>query len=160
MTWADLDWPDLSPKFPKPQPSPPPARPDVPADIAEQVRRAERRRGIFVPLCVLVGSALFCAGVGMYRFAPPTHQKGETCLAPTVVAVLLMLVGLLVAMLVPALVVLLVIGPSWQQRQQHLAVLRYERERRAWLAGERGRYLADLPVEVRNQVLAALGKGP
>lgn len=157
MSWVDLDWPDLPPGFPEPHPSPPPERPDVPADIAAQVRRAEQRRGIFAPLCVLVGSALFCAGVGIYRFASsPGQAAGETSLTPTAVAMHFMVVGLLVATLVPALVVLLVIGPSWRQRQQHLALLRYERERRKWLAREQQRYLASLTDEVRIRLAIVL----
>lgn len=159
MSWADVDWPDLGPEFPEPRPAPPPVQPDVPTDIAEQVRRAELRRGIFVPLCILVGSAIFCAGVGLYQAALPSRQTGETSLDPTVVAWLLILAGVLIATLLPALVVLLIIGPSWRQRQQHLALLRYERERRAWLARERQRYLASLPDEVRKQLRAALHDG-
>jgi hypothetical protein len=124
----------------------------VPADIGKQVRRAERRRGVFVPLCVLAGSVIFCAGVGISRATAPTNQTGETGLTPTVGPLLLMFAGLLIATLVPALIVLLVIG-----RQQHLALLRWQRERRQWLARERGRYLASLPDDARARVLAALG---
>lgn len=156
MAWADLDWPNLPPEFPEPRPSPAPQHPDVPAGIGEQVQRAERRRGIFVPLCILTGSAVFCAGVGIYRFALGGQTAGEAGPAPTAIAVLLMLAGLLIATLVPALVVLLVIGPSWRQRQQHLALLRYQRERREWLSRERQRYLASLPAGLREQVVAAL----
>lgn len=143
MTWVALDWPDLSPAYPPPKPlSPPPARPDVPAEIGERVRRAEWRRGRFVPLCVLAGGLLFAAGLAVYAAAARPERTPALALA-------LMLAGLLVATLLPALVVLLVIGPSWEQRQQHLRLLRWERERAAWLAHERARYLAALTEEQR-----------
>jgi hypothetical protein len=151
MTWAALDWPDLSPAFPAPQPSAQPARPDVPAEIGERVRRAEWRRGRFVPLCVLAGVALFAAGLAVYAAAPQPERTPALALA-------LMLAGLLVATLLPALVVLLVIGPSWEQRQQHLRLLRWERERAAWLARERARYLAALTEEQRAAFRRALAE--
>lgn len=151
MTWAALDWPDLSPAFPAPEPQPPPARPDVPAEIGERVRRAEWRRGRFVPLCVLAGGALFTAGLAVYAAAPrPEH-------APAL-AIALMLTGVLVATLLPALVVLLVIGPSWEQRQQHLRLLRWERERATWLARERAHYVAALTGEQRDAFRRALAE--
>lgn len=157
MAWADLEWPDLSPAFPQPRPAPAPPRPNVPAGIAAQVERAERRRGVFVPLCALAGAALFCSGVGVYHFSAAIgHAAGETSLAPTPLALAVMMVGLLVATLVPALVVLLVIGPSWRQRQQHLALIGWERERREWLARERQRYLASLSEATRRQLLAQI----
>lgn len=152
MAWSDLDWPDLSPRFPAPVPrSTAPPCPDVPADIAERVRRAERLRGRFVPACVLAGALLFAAGLARYTtMAARTH--GHT--PPEALA--LLLAGLLVATLLPALTVLLVIGPSWRQRQQHLRLLLWQRERAVWLAGERARYLATLPPPERAEVLRGL----
>src|SRR5690242_9362285 len=111
MSWAELDWPDLSPAYPEPHPrSVPPPRPSVPADIAAQVRSAERRRGVFVPVCALAGVALFGVGLALYH---PSGRGFSPALA-------VMGLGLVVAFVVPALAVLLVIGPHWQQRLHHL----------------------------------------
>lgn len=152
MIWSDLDWPNLSPRFPVPAPrTPAPPRPDVPADIAAQVRHAERLRGCFVPLCVLAGALLFAAGLVRYA-ATRTHGSAPL----DAVALVLLLAGLLVATLLPALVVLLVIGPSWRQRQQHLRLLLWQRERAAWLERERTAYLASLPPPLRAELLRAL----
>lgn len=141
MSWAELDWPDLSPAYPEPHPlSAPPPPPPVPADIAAQVRTAERRRGVFVPVCALAGAALF--GVGLALYHPYGH--GIT------LALAIMSIGLVVAFVVPALAVLLVIGPHWRQRLQHLQLMRWEHERRLWLARERERYLAALSPPRRN----------
>src|SRR5260221_11524127 len=103
MAWVGLDWPDLPPDFPEPRPHPAPPRPPVPADIAEQVRRAERRRGVIVPLCVLAGVLLFCAGLPTYHFAGDYRHPVQ----PPTVPLTLIVAGLLVAPLVPALSVLL-----------------------------------------------------
>ena len=139
MSWAELDWPDLSPAYPEPHPlSAPPPRPPVPADIAAQVRTAEHRRGIFVPICALAGAALFGVGLALYH---PYGQGFTRALA-------IMGIGLVVAFVVPALAVLLVIGPHWRQRLQHLQLMRWERERRLWLARER--YLSALSAQQRN----------
>jgi len=152
MAWADLDWPDLSPDFPEPQPHPAPPRPAVPADIAGQVRRAERRRGVFVPLCVLAGALILCAGLAIYHIAADHRQPVQT----PAVTLGLILAGLLIATLVPALVVLLIIGPTWRQRQQHLALMSWQRARREWLAQERPQYLASLDEVSRERFLQAL----
>ena len=152
MAWSDLDWPDLSPRFPVPVPrNPSPPRPDVPADIAAQVRHAERQRGCFVPACALVGALLFAAGLVRYA-ATRTHGS----VPPDALALALLLVGLLVATVLPALVVLLVIGPSWRQRQQHLRLLLWQRERAAWLERERAAYLASLPPSLCAELLRVL----
>ncbi len=152
MAWSDLDWPDLSPRFPVPVPrSPAPARPDVPGDMGDQVRRAERLRGCFVPACVLAGALLFAAGLARYA-ATAGNAQGH---APPE-ALALLLAGLLVATLLPALAVLLVIGPSWRQRQQHLRLLVWQRERAAWLAAERAHYLATLSPALRAELFRAL----
>ncbi|MFI5273237.1 MAG: hypothetical protein ACHQ4H_09435 [Ktedonobacterales bacterium] len=150
MAWSDLDWPNLSPRFPEPRPQTlAAARPDVPTAIAEQVRRAERRRGRFVPLCILAGALLAGAGLALAAAAPRAPR------AP-IGALLLIALGMLVATLLPALAVLLVIGPSWTQRQQHLRLLLWERERAGWLARERARYVAALPPERREALSRAL----
>ncbi|WIG60155.1 MAG: hypothetical protein OJF49_002903 [Ktedonobacterales bacterium] len=147
MTWADLEWPDLSPAFPEPRPSmPAPVRPDAPADVAQRVRRAERQRGVFVPLCILAGAAIFGVGIALYASRPG--------LSVPLGALALLLAGLLVATLLPALVVLLVIGPTWPQRQQHYALLRWQAEHAAWLARERERYMAALPADARTAFAA------
>src|SRR6185437_3849260 len=98
MTWAERGWPDLSPTYPEPHPhSAPPPRPPVPVDIAAQVRTAERRRGVFVPVCALAGAALFGIGLAIYR----SSGQGFTF------ALVVMGIGLLVAFVVPTLAVLL-----------------------------------------------------
>jgi hypothetical protein len=135
ISWAELDWPDLSPTYPEPHPrSASPPRPPVPADIAAQVRTAERRRGVFVPVCALAGATLFGIGLALYQ---PSGTGVTRALA-------IMGIGLVVAFVVPAFAVLLVIGPHWSQRLQHLQLMRWERERRLWLARERERYLVAL----------------
>src|SRR5262245_27714631 len=117
MSWTELDWPDLSPAYPEPHPhSTAPPRPPVPADIAAQVRIAERRRGVFVPGCALAGAALFGVGLSLYH----PSGRGRT------LALAVMGSGLVVAFVVPALTVLLVIGPHWRQRLQHLQLVRWE----------------------------------
>jgi len=147
MSWAELEWPDLSPKYPEPHlRSAPPLRPPVPVDIAAQVRTAERRRGVFVPVCALAGAALFGVGLAIYR---PSGQGFTLALA-------IMGIGLLVAFVVPALAVLLVIGPHWRQRIQHLQLMRWERERRLWRASERERYLATLSPPQRDTLRHAI----
>lgn len=147
MSWAELGWPDLSPAYPEPRPhSAPPPRPPVPQDIAAQVRSAERRRGVFVPICALAGAALFGAGLALYR----SSSKGFT------LALVVMGLGLVVAFVVPALAVLLVIGPRWRQRLQHLQLMRWERERRLWRTHERERYLAALSPPQRAALRHAL----
>jgi len=65
-------------------------------------------------------------------------------------------IGLLVAFVVPALAVLLVIGPHWRQRIQHLQLMRWERERRLWRASERERYLATLSPPQRDTLRHAI----
>jgi hypothetical protein len=147
MSWAELDWPDLSPAYPEPHPrSTPPSRPPVPADIAAQVRTAERRRGVFVPVCALTGAALFGVGLVLYH---PTGTGFTLALA-------IMGLGLLVAFVVPALAVLLVIGPHWQQRLQHLQLMRWEREHQLWRTRERERYLSALSAPQCNAFRHAL----
>src|SRR5262249_40572749 len=97
----------------------------------------------FVPLCIFAGSALFCAGLAVSSSSP--HGAGSA--NPGVLA--LLVAGLLTATLLPALTVLWVIGPKWTERQQHLALVRWERERRLWLARERQAYLTGLPEDDR-----------
>lgn len=141
MSWADLNWPDLSPTYPEPRPcSASPPRPPVPVDIAAQVRTAERRRGVFVPVCALAGAALFGIGLALYQPSGTGATRARAIMG----------VGLVVAFVVPALTVLLVIGPHWRQRLQHLQLMRWEREQRLWLAHERECYLSALSTQQRN----------
>jgi len=155
MTWTELDWPDLSPHFPEPQPATlPPPRPEVPARVAERVHRAEVTRGIVVPLCVLAGAGLVCAGLAVYRGAP----SGGGARAP-LAALLLLLAGIVVAFAVPALATLR-IGPTWEQRQQHWRLQQWELERRAWLAREQAIYIAALPSYLREPFHRALTSSP
>lgn len=150
MSWAELGWPDLSPAYPEPHPvAPPPPRPPVPPDIATQVRNAERRRGVFVPICALAGAIIFGAGLALYR----TSGAGA---ARSFGALVLMGLGLLVAFVVPALAVLLVIGPSWRQRTQHMQRIRWEQEMHHWRLRERERYLAMLSPTQRDALHRAL----
>jgi hypothetical protein len=147
MSWAALDWPNLSPDYPEPQTlSPPPSRPPVPLDIAAQVRTAEQRRGVLVPICALAGAALLGVGLALYRISGPEYTFALASMGA----------GLLVAFVVPALAVLLVIGPHWRQRIQHLELIRWERERRLWYARERARYLATLSPLQRDALGRAL----
>jgi hypothetical protein len=152
MSWADLGWPDLSrdwPELTEPRPHvAPPPRPDVPADIAARVARAERIRGIVVPLCALAGCGLVGAAALAARAASHTS------------ALALILAALVVGFVGPALVVLLVIGPSWTQRRQHLALQLWQRELRRWRAAERARYLASLTPEQRERLRRALANSP
>ena len=115
-------------------------------DIAAQVRIAERRRGVFVPVCALAGAVLFGIGLVLYK---PSGTGVTRALA-------IMGVGLVVAFVVPALTVLLVIGPHWRQRLHHLQLMRWERERRLWRARERERYLATLSPPQRAALCHAL----
>lgn len=141
MSWAELEWPDLSSKYPEPRlRSASPPRPPVPADIAAQVRTAERRRGVFVPVCALAGAALFGIGLALYQPSGTGVTRARAIMG----------IGLVVAFVVPALAVLLVIGPHWRQRLQHLQLMRWQRERRLWLARERERYLSALSAQQRN----------
>lgn len=153
MSWADLGWPDLSctaPELPEPRPRvAPPSRPDVPVDIGARVARAERTRGIVVPLCALAGCGLVGAAAVVAR--APSH-------AP-MLALVLILAAVVVGFVGPALAVLLVIGPSWAQRRQHLALQLWRRELRRWRTAERAHYRASLTSEQRErlrQMLATL----
>lgn len=157
MSWADLGWPDLSRAVPElaelPEPRPrvaPPPRPDVPADIAARVARAERTRGIVVPVCALAGCGLVGAAALATRGASHTPA----------LALALILAALVVGFVGPALAVLLVIGPSWTERRQHLALQLWQRELRRWRAAERARYLAALAPERRERLRRALANLP
>lgn len=154
MSWADLGWPDLARAFPelaepRPHDAPPP-RPDVPADIGARVARAERTRGIVVPLCALAGCVL--VGAAALATRAPAHAPALT--------LALILAALAAGFVGPALVVLLVIGPSWTQRRQHLALQLWQRDLRRWRAAERARYLASLAPEQRERLLRALATLP
>lgn len=157
MSWTELEWPDLSPLYPEPHPlSSPPSRPPVPVDIAAQIRLAEQRRGVFTPVSALVGAALFAVGLALYRASSGGHER-------SIAALVFMGAGVFVAFVVPALAVLLFIGPHWRQRTQHLQLTRWDSEYRRWLANERQRYIATLPTQQRamlRQALAAHSSPP
>lgn len=157
MTWADLGWPDLSRAVPEladlPEPRPrvaPPPRPDVPADLEVRVAHAERTRGIVVPLCALAGCG-FLGGAALATRGP-SH-------APAL-ALALILAALVVGFVGPALAVLLIIGPSWTERRQQLALRLWQRESRRWREVERARYLASLTPEQRERLRWALATLP
>jgi hypothetical protein len=154
MTWADLGWPDLSRTVPElAEPCPrvaPPARPDVPADIGERVAHAERTRGIVVPLCTLAGCGLVGAAAFVTRTASHTPA----------LALALIVAALVVGFVGPALAVLLIIGPSWTQRRQQLALQLWQRDLRRWRAAERAHYLASLAPEQRERLRRALANAP
>lgn len=82
-----------------------------PPDIGARVRAAERRRAIGVKLCVLTGACLVAAGLATYAIA---SHRGAAPLA----TLILLALGLLVAFPLAALLALL-LGPTWEQRQQH-----------------------------------------
>ncbi|MGH2517567.1 MAG: hypothetical protein ACRDHP_18100 [Ktedonobacterales bacterium] len=91
----------------------------IPPDIDEQVRAAERRRAIGVNLCVLAGVCLVATGLAVYAITP--HHA----VTPTF-ALVLIGAGLLVTFPLAAVLALL-LGPTWQQRQQHWQSLRQRR---------------------------------
>jgi hypothetical protein len=49
-------------------------------------------------------------------------------------------------------------GPTWEQRQQHWAVLRWEGEMRRWRDRERERYLLALAPRERERFRRALAE--
>jgi hypothetical protein len=138
MSWAELEWPELSPEFPEPRPGAAPERPQATVDIGARVVAAERRRAWAVKGCVLVGACFVGAGL----WAEATGAR--------VLGVALMAAGLLVAFALAAYVAW-VFGPTWEQRQQHWAVLRWEGERRRWRDRERERYLMALGPRERER---------
>jgi hypothetical protein len=105
-------------------PPSPSARPpdDIPADIAAQVERAERRRAHGVKLLVLIGALLVAAGIVVYAIL--RHGTGRA--SPVVLG--LLGAGFCVAFPGAALAAL-VLGPTWTQREQHYRSVRRERER-------------------------------
>lgn len=98
-----------------------------PDDIADRVRRAERRRGVAVQACVLAGAGLFLAGLLFYAASAPARGRASVG-ALAVLALGLMAAGVVVAFPLAALVAL-ALGPTWEQRQQHWRLMRWERER-------------------------------
>lgn len=154
MSWADLEWPNLSPEFPEPvMTRPAPQPPDVPDDVAERVRVAERRRAAGVRLCVLVGAGLCCAAFVVYAVAARTSGAGDAAAAggasrAPAVALALLGAGLAVAFPLAALAALW-LGPTWEQRRQHWRFTRWQREYARWLGLQRMVYRESLPAERR-----------
>jgi hypothetical protein len=152
MTWAELEWPNLSPEFPQPVIStPPPARPTVPADVAARVQHGEVRRGRAVYATVALGALLLIAAIAVSLRLP----ERPTTHAVRVLA--LVAIGALpfVTFLAAALLALF-LGPNWEQRQQHWQLQRWERAQCAWLAGQRAAYLAALSPADRARVVQAI----
>ncbi|MGO8946852.1 MAG: hypothetical protein ACLQUY_04125 [Ktedonobacterales bacterium] len=151
MSWEDFEWPNLSPGFPVPEPlRQQPPKPRVPGDIEARVAHAEHRRSLLVHLCLGLGTLFFAGGLVIFT---------RVGVAPaTAVAWALLGFGLLALFPLAALVAL-VIGPTWQQRQEHWQLLHWQSERRRWLNGERERYLASLPPSSRQAFRDVLGVG-
>jgi hypothetical protein len=101
-----------------------PPRSPISADVVARVERAERRRGRWVKLVLLLGCLTF--GVGLIVSAAAArvghHPVSNLGLA-------LLLVGLLLVFPTSALVALL-IGPTWRQRQEHWRLLHSETRHR------------------------------
>lgn len=151
MAWAELEWPDLSPEFPEPVVTrPAPERPDVPADIAERVLVAERRRAVGVKLCVLAGAALCCSGFAVYAVGARSGSGGVGGMDSVgrALALALLAAGLVVAFPVAALAALR-LGPTWEQRRQHWAYEHWRQDYARWLAVQRQVYLDSLGEERR-----------
>lgn len=106
-----------------------PERPAVPDDIGEQVQTAERRRAWGVQVCIAVGACLAGAGVFLYS---RDGSEGRWYVA----ALTLLGMGLIVACVGGAAAAWF-LGPTWEQRQQHWRLLRWERECADWQARER-----------------------
>ena len=107
----------------------PPERPAVPDDIGGQVAAAERRRAWGVQVCIAVGA--FLAGAGIYLYS-----RGGSAGRWYVAALVLLGMGVIVACVGGAAAAWF-LGPTWQQRQQHYQLLRWEREDADWQARER-----------------------
>ena len=143
MSWDDLEWPDLSPRFPTPLPSRrPPERPAVPARIGVDIAHAERRRKHLVLLCLWTGLAVFVAGILLQ--SPGIGEHTSTPLGLGLLAL-----GLLILFPVAALLAL-ISGPFWRQRQDHWRLLHWQSAYLSWLTGERERYLASLSPQARE----------
>ena len=158
MTWAELEWPDLSRELPEPVVTrAAPVRPDVPAEIGERVRAAERRRAVGVRVCVLVGAALCCAAFVVYAaYMRGGGGGGEAGGAPAVMLALLA-AGLVVAFPVAALAALR-LGPTWEQRRQHWRYLHWREEYGRWLGVQRSVYVDSLSREQRALLARRLGE--
>jgi hypothetical protein len=143
MSWDDLEWPDLSPRFPTPLASRrPPERPTVPARIGVDIANAEKGRKHLVLLCLWIGLAIFFAGILLQ--SPVVGEHTSTPLGLGLLAL-----GMLVLFPVAALLAL-IRGPFWRQRQDHWRLLHWQSTYLSWLIGERERYLASLSPEARE----------
>ncbi len=143
MSWTDLNWPNLSPKFKVPEPAlRPPPKPHVQDDIERRVAHAERLRHHLVILCLGLATVCFVTGLLLYAGIGDVHATRP--------ALLLLAVGLLTAFPLAALLAL-IFGPRWWQRQQHWQLLRWRQLHEVWVARERERYVASLPPRVRTE---------
>jgi hypothetical protein len=151
MSWNELEWPDLSPRFPAPLVSRrPPERPAVPARIGLDIANAEKRRKHLVLLCLWTGLAIFVAGILLQ--SPVVGEHTSTPLGLGLLAL-----GMLVLFPVAALLAL-ISGPFWRQRKDHWRLLHWQSTYSSWLSGEQERYLASLSPEAREtlrQILAS-----
>lgn len=107
----------------------PPERPLVPDDIGAQVEAAERRRAWGVRVCIAAGACL--AGVGIYLYS-----RGGSAGRLYAASLALLGMGLIVACVGGAAAAWF-LGPTWEQRQQHWRVLRWQRECAEWQASAR-----------------------
>jgi hypothetical protein len=143
MSWEDLEWPDLSPRYPTPLATRrPPERPAVPAGIEVDIANAERRRKRLVLLCLWIGLPIFVAGILLQ--SPVVGEHTSTPLGLGLLAL-----GMLVLFPVAALLAL-ISGPFWAQRQDHWRLLHWQSAYLSWLTAERERYLASLSPEARE----------
>jgi hypothetical protein len=111
--------------------STPDEEPPISADVAARVEQAERRRGLAVKSLLLAGSLIFGAGLISSSVAA---RVGHPVSA---LGLLLLSLGLLLVFPLAALAALLV-GPSWQQRQDHWRLLNRETRRQATTLAARG----------------------
>ena len=107
--------------------------PPISADVAARVERAERRRGVAVKSLLLVGSLIFGLGLVLCAVAARLGQHPVSALG-----LVLLFVGFFTAFPLAALTALLV-GPTWQQRQDHWRLLSWETRHQATTLAARGR---------------------
>lgn len=88
--------------------------------LAREIERRERRRAAGVKLAVLSGALFLGAGLVVYLLTGGA-ASGHT--AP--LALILLGAGVVLAFPVAAVLALL-LGPTWAQRQRHLALTRRE----------------------------------
>jgi hypothetical protein len=149
MSWDDLEWPDLSPRFPTPVASrQPPERPAVPEEIAVDIANAEKRRKRLVLLSIWTGLAIFVAGILLQ--SPLVGEHTSTPLGLGLLALAMLVLFPVAALLA------LISGPFWRQRQDLWRLLRWQSAYLNWLTRERERYLASLSPEAHETLQQVL----